>query len=159
LETNEYTLTNESIDLTQLAQETIHELVQQLPKANIEYQPNQPIVVLGDRLLLKLVITNLITNAYKYTVPHTAIAVAVKTASTNALLTVSDLGQGIPNTEKLKVFDKFYRLNDEQTRSTKGTGLGLYLCKKIVKDHNGSISVEDNLPAGSIFTVKLNLQK
>jgi K+-sensing histidine kinase KdpD len=52
------------------------------------------------------------------------------------------------------VFKKFYRIGNEQTRTTKGTGLGLYLCKKIAEDHNANITVEDNQPQGSNFMVR-----
>ncbi|HZE85696.1 MAG TPA: ATP-binding protein, partial [Puia sp.] len=55
--------------------------------------------------------------------------------------------------EKKKVFSKFYRIGNEKTRNTQGTGLGLYLCRKIANDHKASISVSDNSPAGSIFRV------
>jgi K+-sensing histidine kinase KdpD len=49
----------------------------------------------------------------------------------------------------------FYRAGDENTRNTKGTGLGLYLTKKIIKDHNGNITVQDNTPSGCIFAISL----
>jgi signal transduction histidine kinase len=59
--------------------------------------------------------------------------------------------------EKKKVFEKFYRVGEENTRKTKGTGLGLYLCKKIVQGHGGKIFVTNNQPQGSIFTVKFDI--
>ena len=71
------------------------------------------------------------------------------------ILSISDQGVGIPDEEKKKVFDKFYRVGNENTRTTKGTGLGLYLCSRIVKSHNGYISVTDNQPQGSNFVVTL----
>ena len=64
---------------------------------------------------------------------------------------VIDEGIGIADADKKRIFDKFYRAGDENVRTTKGTGLGLYLCKKIMKGHNGSISVANNQPQGSIF--------
>jgi K+-sensing histidine kinase KdpD len=74
-----------------------------------------------------------------------------------AILQVIDEGFGIANEEKQKIFEKFYRTGDENTRAAKGTGLGLYLCQKIVQDHNDYISVTDNLPQGSIFTATFTL--
>src|SRR5438046_10638270 len=68
-------------------------------------------------------------------------------------LQVLDEGPGIPYTEKKNVVKRFYRLGDETTRKTQGTGLGLYLCKKIAKDHNADIVVTNNIPHGSNFTV------
>ena len=70
---------------------------------------------------------------------------------------VKDEGAGVADADKKQVFEKFYRSGDENTRNTKGTGLGLYLCKKIVEEHRGRITITDNMPKGSIFTVTLNL--
>jgi len=69
-------------------------------------------------------------------------------------LTIKDQGIGITLEERSKVFDKFYRVGAEQTRTTKGSGLGLYLCKKIVTFHAGNIFVKSNQPKGSIFVVQ-----
>ena len=71
----------------------------------------------------------------------------------DVFLTCADEGPGIPDEEKKKIFDRFYRIGNEQVRKAQGTGLGLYLCKKIASDHNAGISVTNNHPAGSIFTV------
>ena len=69
-------------------------------------------------------------------------------------LRVKDQGPGVPLGERKSIFQKFYRIGNELTRTTQGTGLGLYLSKKIVSDHKAHIEVMDNLPVGSIFTVK-----
>ncbi len=66
---------------------------------------------------------------------------------------MKDDGSGISDEEKKKIFDKFYRSGQEKTRQTKGTGLGLYLCRKIAEDHRATLKVADNSPVGSIFTV------
>jgi signal transduction histidine kinase len=71
------------------------------------------------------------------------------------LLQVKDEGKGIAAEEKKKVFDKFYRVGNTATKGAKGTGLGLYLTKKIVQQHNGNISVTDNISSGCIFTIVL----
>ena len=72
------------------------------------------------------------------------------------LLNVKDQGVGILPSERDKVFEKFYRIGTEFTRSTKGTGLGLYLCKRIADFHNASLVVTSNQPSGSIFTFTHN---
>ncbi|HRF41530.1 MAG TPA: ATP-binding protein, partial [Saprospiraceae bacterium] len=59
---------------------------------------------------------------------------------------------------KSRIFDKFYRIGNEDTRQTKGTGLGLYIVDQIVKAHGGSISVRDHQPAGSVFLILLPLK-
>ena len=69
-------------------------------------------------------------------------------------LHIIDEGPGIPDEEKKNIFNKFYRIGNENTRKTQGTGLGLYLCKRIAKDHNADISVTNNIPHGSNFSVR-----
>ena len=70
---------------------------------------------------------------------------------------VKDEGPGIDDEEKKRIFTKFYRIGNEATRKTQGTGLGLYLCRKIARDHNGDISVTNNEPRGSNFVVIFKL--
>lgn len=112
-------------------------------------------MVIGDMLLLHLAINNLMENAIKYTPPDSVIHVRLSSDKANVVLQVSDNGKGIPDSEKKKIFSKFYRVGDEATRQTKGTGLGLYLTKRIVKQHKGQISVRDNEPTGAIFQISL----
>ena len=102
---------------------------------------------------MQMLVNNLVENAMKYSPKESVITVKVTEADREVQLTVIDEGQGIPDEEKRKIFDKFYRAGNENTRTTKGTGLGLYLCRKIVESHNGYISVTDNHPQGSIFAV------
>lgn len=108
----------------------------------------------GDPLLLKLLLSNLLENANKYSPKDKAIQVELIEESNTIRLNVKDEGCGIEAKEKKSVFKKFYRIGNEQTRTTKGTGLGLYLCKKIVEDHNGQIHIENNQPRGSTFVVR-----
>ena len=66
-------------------------------------------------------------------------------------------GIGIKDEFKQKIYERFFRIGDEETRSTKGTGLGLFLVKEIVKLHGAQISCKDNLPKGTIFDIRFNL--
>ena len=79
---------------------------------------------------------------------------ALKKNDSVVQLEIADEGPGIPDDEKKKIFSKFYRVGNEATRKTQGTGLGLYLCKKIADDHNADILVTNNTPRGSIFVVQ-----
>ena len=112
----------------------------------------------GDPFLLQMLVNNLLENALKYSPKNMPIHVSLSFAANKNVLSIADLGQGIADQEKKKVFDKFYRSGSENTRKAQGTGLGLYLCKKIAETHNGYISVTDNQPNGSIFTVLFKLQ-
>jgi K+-sensing histidine kinase KdpD len=107
----------------------------------------------GDRLLWKLAINNLLENAVKYSPPESTITLEIVRNEEDILLSVADEGFGISDDEKTKVFKKFYRVGNENSRKTKGTGLGLYLTSKIIQQYKGSISVRDNTPAGTVFEI------
>jgi len=104
-------------------------------------------------LLLQILINNLLENAVKYSSKQSTIVVQLSRNGKKAQLSVADNGIGIPDAEKQFIFEKFYRIGNEETRTTKGTGLGLYLCRKIAADHNAVIEVTNNSPTGSKFTV------
>ncbi len=111
--------------------------------------------VQGDQLLLQMAMHNLLENAIKYTPPDATITLTVSKRDEDICIQVSDTGNGIRDSEKRRVFNKFYRIGDEGTRRTKGTGLGLYLTAKIAAQHKGRISIKDNLPHGAVFTITL----
>ena len=71
------------------------------------------------------------------------------------VLQVADHGPGIKDAEKKKIFTRFYRIGNEESRKAKGTGLGLYLTSKIVLQHKGRIAVKDNAPSGAVFEIAL----
>ena len=113
--------------------------------------------VKGDIFLLQMLINNLLENAIKYSSKEKPITCALKKNNQTILLSVADEGEGIADDEKPKIFERFYRIGNELTRKTQGTGLGLYLSKIISQYHNADISVTNNIPAGSIFTVSFKI--
>lgn len=108
-----------------------------------------------DKALLKQLITILFDNAVKYTAENGNIVILVKTTEKSLLLRVSDNGIGISNSDKERIFDRFYRVDKARTRQIGGFGLGLALAKQIVVTLKGDITVKDNFPHGTIFQVKL----
>jgi signal transduction histidine kinase len=122
---------------------------QQIIDAEIEPK----IEITGDRFALTSVVTNLIENAIKYSSPCETVAVKLFSKDDRIHLQVADHGIGIADAEKYRIFDKFYRVGSEDTRNTKGTGLGLYIVKEVLDKHEATIRVKDNRPAGSIFEV------
>ena len=122
-----------------------------------KFELNVPadIICYGEEFLVRLVLNNLIENAIKYTVTDSSITVALVENKEEIVIAVADRGQGIQDKDKSKVFEKFYRLEDERVRKTKGTGLGLYLSNKIVQDHKGSLTLIDNQPQGCVFKIAL----
>lgn len=120
---------------------------------------SKDVMVLGDRSGLTSVITNLVENAVKYSADGATVNVTLNEEKDKVVLRIADNGPGIPDREKKKIFQKFYRIGEEETRRTKGTGLGLYIVEKILALHKGRVSVKDNVPLGSVFEVELPCMK
>jgi signal transduction histidine kinase len=118
---------------------------------NAEIEPK--IEITGDKFALTSVVTNLVENAVKYSRPCESVNVKLFEKEGKIYFQVADHGIGISDNEKDRIFDKFYRVGSEDTRNTKGTGLGLYIVKQVLDKHQASIKVKDNRPAGSIFEV------
>nr|NYE67529.1 signal transduction histidine kinase [Mucilaginibacter sp. E4BP6] len=126
---------------------------QQIIEAEIEPK----IEITGDKFALTSVVTNLVENAIKYSSPCEAVAVKLFSKEGKIHLQVADHGIGIADEEKGRIFDRFYRVGSEDTRNTKGTGLGLFIVKQVLDKHEATIRVKDNRPAGSIFEVEFAL--
>jgi two-component system sensor histidine kinase CiaH len=155
LESGGYQLTKQEFDCATMLTSAVSAFQKRYPARSFALQVPGAVLLNGEEFLIRLVLNNLIENAVKYTTPEMPISVSLEELDHQAVIRVADLGAGIPDAEKQKVFEKFYRVGDESKRKTKGTGLGLYLSTKIVKDHKGSISIENNHPAGSVFKVIL----
>ena len=123
--------------------------------SNIELLIEKNIHFKGDKLAITSLVYNLLENAEKYSTNPAQIVVELKRLSNNIELNFSDYGFGIEMNERNKVFEKFYRVGNEETRRTKGTGLGLYIVKKVVNMHRGTIDIKSNNPTGTIFSIKL----
>ena len=148
-----YKLSKEELDLSDLLKDCINDFRARFPERVFESEIQQAADVKGDALLLQMMINNLLENAVKYSPKETPVLAVLKKDKDVVELEVIDQGPGIPDEEKKKIFHKFYRIGSEAIRNTQGTGLGLYLCKKIARDHDADILVTNNIPRGSIFTV------
>lgn len=153
LEGGGYVTTKEELDLSDLLKDSIRDFARRYPDRKFDERIEPDMDVTGDPLLLQLLINNLLENAIKYAPREKAIICSLAQNKNRIELHVIDEGPGIPEAEKKNVFRKFYRVGDEATRKTHGTGLGLYLCKKIAEDHHAGISVTDNEPSGCNFAV------
>ena len=153
LEGGGYIRAKEELDLSTLVQRIVQDLRHRYPDRKWIDTVEPDCSLSGDPLLLQMLVSNLAENAIKYSPREGSITITLRKERGHILLAVKDEGAGIPDDEKKKIFNKFYRTGQEKTRSTQGTGLGLYLCRKIVQDHKATIKVTDNSPVGSIFTV------
>lgn len=156
IDSGDYLPDKELINLGELVEESTAYFKTRFPYQMIEETIEEDVYIKGDRLLLQLAVNNLIENAIKYSEKQKPVTVLLQKNNKETQLLVKDLGKGIARQEKKKIFEKFYRAGDENTRNTKGTGLGLYLTQKIIKDHNGNITVQDNTPSGCIFAISLH---
>jgi two-component system phosphate regulon sensor histidine kinase PhoR len=115
--------------------------------------------VRGDEARLRQVLTNLITNAVKYSPPGSLITLGAKPGGECVTLFVRDEGVGIPAEMREMIFDRFFRLDNTDRRMVGGAGLGLALVKEIVTAHEGRVWVESAVGKGSIFYVSLPVMK
>ena len=103
-------------------------------------------------------IYNIIDNAIKYSPAETLVQVELSEKENWAVINVTDNGPGIPESERDRIFERFYRLDDSRARDTGGTGLGLAIAKEAVLMHGGNISVAEGRDGGSVFTILLPLE-
>ncbi len=120
----------------------------------LEAPPELPPVA-ADAGQLRQVLANLIDNAIKYSPDGGKLTVAIEPHERHVRFAVSDPGLGIPRAEQRRIFEKFYRLDPDMTRGIGGTGLGLYICRELVRGIEGRIWVESDGGAGSTFIVEV----
>lgn len=160
LEERAHRMAKEELDFSTLVNDAAKEFEARYPERRLNRSVQDGIETRGDAALLKLLLSNLLENANKYSPKGKPVALCLAAETSyltdeagDVFLTVADEGTGIADEEKKAVFQKFYRVGSEQTRKTKGTGLGLYICKKIAEDHGAEITVKDNQPEGCKFIV------
>ena len=117
--------------------------------------PENPVILRIDSDRLSQVITNLLTNAIKYSTENSAVQVQVVQQPAGALIKVHNVGSVIPPQQQKDIFEPFYRASNAQSSAKQGWGLGLAICRDIVEQHNGSIWVESSKEAGTTFFVEL----
>lgn len=156
IDAGNYQINREELSLSELVFDSAHYFKTRFPSLNLIENMEEGIYVRGDSLLLQLAVNNLIDNAIKYSGKNKPVTISLLRKANTAELKIMDEGEGIPDYEKTRIFEKFYRAGNENTRHTKGTGLGLYLTQRIIKDHKATIAVSDNTPSGCIFAITLN---
>lgn len=134
----------------------VRNLETRFPDAHIETAvEEQAAPIMIDKQGFYSVIQNLLENAVKYAPAGAPISISSRQINGKLHIEVSDQGIGIPDHEKKSVFDKFYRIGNEDTRKNTGTGLGLYIVRQVLNAHKGVITVSDNKPRGTVFKIEL----
>jgi signal transduction histidine kinase len=154
-DSHQYHLTTETVDLSVLIGRIAAESAGRLRNHRLESSVPEGVFVRADVFMLQIAVHNLLDNAAKYAPSGTTIFLRLKEERAEVSIQVADEGPGIPPAEKGRIFSRFYRVGNENTRRSKGTGLGLFLTSKIVRQHGGRIAVLDNKPKGTIFEILL----
>lgn len=128
----------------------------------IDIQPKdqseaQTFIVKGNTNLLYRALYNLVENAIRYNHKEGSVNIALETEGQECLVTIADTGVGIAPEQRELVFEPFYRVNKSRSREFGGAGIGLSLVKTILKRHGASITVSENNPQGSVFTIRIPL--
>jgi len=162
IETGKLVMNPEEVDLAVFLNESYeynHLLAMQKKiELKMELESNLPKLIM-DPERINQVLTNLITNAIKFSYPGTAIWVRARRENDSIHISIHDQGQGIPEDEMSKIFQDFGRTSVRPTAGEKSTGLGLAICKRIVEAHGGKIWVESKAGEGSTFTFSLPVKK
>jgi signal transduction histidine kinase len=153
IERNAHGFSNEDLNLSELTIIVIEKFLLNKKNITLKSTIQDSVYFNTDRMGYTSVLINLIENAIKYSEENSEVTIVLSDDETNIFLEVKDNGYGIPKEEKEKVFDKFYRVGNEDTRKSKGTGLGLYIVKRFVEIYNGTVELTDNIPNGSIFKI------
>ncbi len=156
MESPQFRLTVEKFKLDELLRQTIIDFEELYNEKNIILQCGEinSIQYEGDVVCLRLLISNLLKNALKYSKPESVVTVSLISRERKVVLTVADTGIGIPKNELPYVFDHFYRVTSSLGKGD-GSGLGLAIVKAIAQAHNGDVTVASTEGEGSAFTVTL----
>ena len=144
------------VDIDRTVEEEVVLVRPQADQAGIDLRlTTSPGRVLGSAHDLGLVVRNLLDNALRHTSRGGSIEVHGRADGVRYVMTVGDTGEGIPQRELPRIFERFYRVDTARARATGGTGLGLAIVKHVVERHGGSVAVESELGVGSTFSVEL----
>ncbi len=152
-------LTLEEIDVRELVDELYRDYQESIEAKGLQLvkqvENDAPRLLVSNRLYVKEILQNFITNAQKYTKAGTIILQLAKSETGNVRFSVTDTGIGISTSDQKKIFNKFYRSEDYRTRETSGTGLGLYITKKLMELIGAKVTVISELNKGSTFSVDI----
>ncbi|WP_158610646.1 sensor histidine kinase [Lactiplantibacillus garii] len=142
-------------DLTKLVEETVTNYRENLPQPIRLHVPPSALTAYVNADSLQQILVALLSNASKYSPTNAPITVTLTTLNGQPTVTVADRGMGIPDDNKPHVFERFYRVDQARSQEIPGTGLGLAIVARLVDLNHATISVHDNQPRGTIFTLQL----
>ena len=159
IQTGRLAYVQERVDLNKLLRESAEVMHQMHPTHTILVHGRATTCVVGDKDRLGQVFSNLLSNAIKYSPGADTVEVEIRSSAEAITISVRDHGIGIPQDQREKIFERFYRVVDPSTNAIAGLGIGLYLVAEIIKHHGGTITVDSALGQGSTFHVALSLTR
>lgn len=159
IQTGKLLLSKEKFSLNDLISETVSEFQGSTPSHEIQFVNSYSTNIYADKFRIYQVLTNLLTNAIKYSPGHGKIKIGMQRNNTNVIVYVKDQGIGIRKEEYKKIFDRLYQVTSAVEKTFPGLGIGLFISKEIISKHNGSIWVESSVGKGSTFYFSLPLKK
>lgn len=157
IENRTFEIHRERISLNEETEQILNDIRLKFPQAKIILDAPQEIILQNDLFMVRTIILNLVGNAIKYAGTDDTITVSLAENEHQVILQVKDLGPGISPDKRDIIFEKFVRLENEETRSKKGTGLGLFIVKEFLTLCGGTISCSSNKPKGSVFEVRFHV--
>jgi PAS domain S-box-containing protein len=161
LESEHLVLNWEKVDLGAVIIEMLHSFREKADARSISLKfttMDPSLIAEVDPSRMRRVLENLVENAIKFSEKGGEILLTGESMNGNVFINVIDRGCGIPNEDFSRIFEKYYQVSHNRTENTFGIGLGLYIAKKIVEAHGGSISVKSRLGAGSTFTITIPVE-
>lgn len=160
IEAGRFFIDREPVDLSRVVPEEIEQLKMKADELGVKLEytaPTQPIPILQiDPPKTRQVIMNLIDNAIAYS-PKGIVKITLESAGNQVVFKVKDNGIGVPEAERPKLFNKFYRATNAKQQRADGTGIGLYLVKRVIEQQGGAIIFDSQAGKGSIFGFRLPL--
>jgi two-component system, OmpR family, phosphate regulon sensor histidine kinase PhoR len=158
IETGQIKMHFETVDMYELTQEVFEQFEGKADKKDVKLRIDvhrQKVLVHADWQRISQVMTNLISNAIKHSHDDSEVLVSFQVNKKSIITNIIDTGEGIPDEDQLRIFERFYRVDKSRSREKGGTGLGLAIVKHILDGHNTKAEVESTLGKGSTFSFKL----
>ena len=157
LESGKIVIEKQQFDLRNLISEILEEAELTVSGHLLVFEPGASLFIDADRDKIGSVITNLVSNAIKYSPKGKVVTVKCEIVENSALFSITDEGMGIKAKDIDRLFERYYRVSSNHTRHISGFGIGLYLSAEIIQRHNGRIWVESESGVGSTFYFSLPL--
>lgn len=159
IQTGKLYFRKEKFDIVDLIEETVSILQGATNKHTLVFSKKESIFIFADKFRIYQVLTNLVTNAIKYSPENNEIIIRIKKQHLKVVVSVEDFGIGIEKNQQRKIFERLYQVSDLKTKMYPGLGMGLYISKEIIRRHKGSIWVEGEKGKGSTFFFSLPIKK